>query len=764
MAGGATTQHQKASRYDTGKTYDSGFKYDSYTAHKPRRIVFKVYNNSDTFIGVLDDVVSDIQIVKNINGGLEPMTIRTSKPIDNFSQGSLINHGNIVRIYLTDHKNTDQIIYTGYISSYEPFLGAEGEGTDIQLLPNIAQLSEDFFRTGTNLEITKSSMEISLVVQDIIEKYQEKVTTALVTYPPSIRKNTGNTISYQFKAKKTIQAIKKCAEFLDSDWYWYVQPDGQLKIDQQSSTADITLTIGKNIKSIRTRKTVERVINKVIFWNGKEENDPLYIYKDYNDASSQSSYGIRSKFIKDGRVTVQATADLFANRIIQKYKDPKTIVQVEVTQNGINLATIEPGQTVNIRNIDTTNQTTFPDGLVIAKVSFTLDSAILELSEKLPDIAVDVEEEQALQFDRLVQDIQDRINAIPNTQLNIRVRANTAIVNPDGGEQFTDVRDAIEYIDDLGGGVILLREGVHDLSSQSPDGNLNFRIKDNIILKGEGTAKTIITGRQIVDGGDSGLYNTGTVDVENGSKVVTGNSTAWVTAGVRPGHPFYKTSDRRDYIIASVDSETQITLETAYQEATDTGMSYSILRDTQNFAILDIQFQGLNARISFGHIRNFLLNNIFVSGTSGTGCSIDFADIFEVSNSRFENCGQSAVNTDGLEILQSSGSVAGVAVIRNNQCLNNKEAGGNQGIDCNRPHTKIIDNICRDNDSNGIRLGASADNCIVQGNICEDNVVYGINIVSGSDNNIVTGNQATGNTTGSILDNGTGNVVADNKT
>ncbi|GGG77484.1 tail fiber protein [Salipiger pallidus] len=70
-------------------------------------------------------------------------------------------------------------------------------------------------------------------------------------------------------------------------------------------------------------------------------------------------------------------------------------------------------------------------------------------------------------------------------------------------------------------------------------------------------------------------YGDGTVSVTNGNTTVNGVGTAWV-ANVTPGQAIYM-PDNRLYEIASVVSNTQITLTRAYQGSTQTGAVYDIL-------------------------------------------------------------------------------------------------------------------------------------------------------------------------------------------
>lgn len=70
-------------------------------------------------------------------------------------------------------------------------------------------------------------------------------------------------------------------------------------------------------------------------------------------------------------------------------------------------------------------------------------------------------------------------------------------------------------------------------------------------------------------------YNDGTVAVTNGSTTVTGTGTAWGSNTVSPGDAFHG-PDGRAYPVASIVSDTEITLQIAYDNSTATGADYSI--------------------------------------------------------------------------------------------------------------------------------------------------------------------------------------------
>lgn len=70
-------------------------------------------------------------------------------------------------------------------------------------------------------------------------------------------------------------------------------------------------------------------------------------------------------------------------------------------------------------------------------------------------------------------------------------------------------------------------------------------------------------------------YQDGTVSVTNGSNVVTGSGTLWL-ANISIGDLFTKEGDKVAYTVASVPSDTQITLTGNYGGATSSGSNYGI--------------------------------------------------------------------------------------------------------------------------------------------------------------------------------------------
>ena len=74
-------------------------------------------------------------------------------------------------------------------------------------------------------------------------------------------------------------------------------------------------------------------------------------------------------------------------------------------------------------------------------------------------------------------------------------------------------------------------------------------------------------------------YNAGTVNVTQGSAIVTGTTTTWTSGGIDTATDQFLGPDGRTYLIASVDSNAQITLTSPYRGSSAAGQVYVIARE-----------------------------------------------------------------------------------------------------------------------------------------------------------------------------------------
>ena len=73
-------------------------------------------------------------------------------------------------------------------------------------------------------------------------------------------------------------------------------------------------------------------------------------------------------------------------------------------------------------------------------------------------------------------------------------------------------------------------------------------------------------------------YRVGSVALTKNSKIITGTGTFWLAAGLNPGDLFTVDASQF-YEVSTIDSNTQITLKTAYSGDSTTETEYSIVRN-----------------------------------------------------------------------------------------------------------------------------------------------------------------------------------------
>ncbi len=385
----------------------------SQTTKFDRQLIWKIYNESGTFLETLTDVISDLSIEKQINGGDGDFTFQLSRKIDNFDEGGSISFNNRVKVYLKDAYNTSgtTLVANGYIVSYRPYLRGKEEGLEVTCLSAVSKLSNDFYRTGTaaaasDLGVELSTQRVDDMMKAIINHYRSVETNTMITNDfTNVDQTTDNagvlfSFDHRFFNMKHLDALREVSKFLprnkdDGYWfYWRINTKGDLVLKNLATTAYHTFIVGKHIQEISGEKTIEGMINRVYFWNEKGTVDPDYLKITADDATSQTNYDIIADYITDSKITNPNAASLLADSRVYDKKDPK--VKIKVVLNGTyDLALIEPGQTCQILNLKNNPYMSGTDGvLVINSMTYEVDSVTLELSEAADNFEDIVENER----------------------------------------------------------------------------------------------------------------------------------------------------------------------------------------------------------------------------------------------------------------------------------------------------------------------------------------------------------------------------------
>jgi len=172
-------------------------------------------------------------------------------------------------------------------------------------------------------------------------------------------------------------------------------------------------------------------------------------------------------------------------------------------------------------------------------------------------------------FEHRTQDVIDHtFYSVRNIFMYPQIRTYKAIVDPAGYGDLTDIQAAIDYVQGLGGGSVLAKAGTYPQTD-------NIVIPSNVYLEGEGADITVIDFNSTA----KIVQMIGTTDMEeeilwslpHDSKIITGTGTAFESHASAGD---YFILDGTPYKIASVDSNTQITLQETFQ-----GVAFAAITD-----------------------------------------------------------------------------------------------------------------------------------------------------------------------------------------
>lgn len=380
-----------------------------------------------------------------------------------------------------------------------------------------------------------------------------------------------------------------------------------------------------------------------------------------------------------------------------------------------------------------------------------------------------------------------------------------AVKSVDDGGEVGDIQRAVDKAENQGGGTVFIRNGTYIEED-------DITLPDNISLVGEsfGGVNIVFAGAFSIKATGLGLYTTGTVSTTKNSTTVTGSGTTWLS-NLTDDHSIVINS--AIYGIASVDSDTEITLESPYSAISDTGLAYRSAIYRQRIQLNNLVVISLAAEaINFELVTVALIERCIVSQTAGASgvlinnsaqivCEILIIDScvvgLTISNSEsidgdkvlISNC-----SSDGFQFINAVGGIftsmlsdanggrGGLvenSLIDFSHCSNNNNVSdglelldstsltvfasgysenGGSGIKLDGTDKTNLSNLfCDDNAEDGIELVDSDDNIMI-GNTCSNNTDNGVSLDATSDDNFITSNVFDANGT-DIDDNGTNTVI-----
>jgi len=368
----------------------------------------------------------------------------------------------------------------------------------------------------------------------------------------------------------------------------------------------------------------------------------------------------------------------------------------------------------------------------------------------------------------------------------------------DYGSDDACIQAAIDYVDGLGGGSVLIREGTYVISNV-------VTLQSNIWIYGVGD-KTIIQSNKT---GDL-FYATAETNIHISDMQFDGNSNAsspvaiYTSTGVKLSDLYIHDvgtgtpdvvygcyiEDCTDVILTNLRIDTVDRDGIQLKGCTNNIISQCILKSCDYYGIdchasatplymkntvisdcvIDACARGIdinagdNWTIQNCNIRDSTAIGIDIRGTcdhvvvdnvamyNSTINHIDSYNATAITNIVISNCvfdTNSTASKDGIYLKNVTDGIISNCIVKNSQ---------RHGINTLTP-ISIGECICNDNTNEGIFI--ETDNCYIANNVCENND-RGIREYTGHNNNTIINNSTRNNTTGSILTVGAATIVRDN--
>lgn len=185
------------------------------------------------------------------------------------------------------------------------------------------------YEAGLDTTVPFLSQDPSNILKAIIDFARGR--GAEINYTEDSIALTGTTVSYTFRAQTVEEAIKKVLELAPANWYYYYDfGTDTLYFKEKSATPDRWLRKGQTVVDGKIIKTIEQIVNDVLFTGGG--NPALYVRRQNLGSIASIRRGLKK--LSDNRVTTTATANILADSEIDQYDEALYAGDVEITEDG----------------------------------------------------------------------------------------------------------------------------------------------------------------------------------------------------------------------------------------------------------------------------------------------------------------------------------------------------------------------------------------------------------------------------------------------
>jgi hypothetical protein len=375
-----------------------------------KKTLIKIYRPTGEFLKEWSNARFDT-FTKEINGGLGPCVIQLGEKFD--YSGNDLKLNNMVKIFITDKETigtTDKmkLIYSGYISSYIPYVDGGKEEITVNLLGWHSLFTQDIWKNGTTTTFDYAGIatDIGTIMRNVLGRYIAETTNPKIVYSLGNVLTTSTTTEYKFEFLTYREGIDKIKSLAPANWYWYVDENGEFYFKSKPTTPTHTFVLGKHFTKVSVERSLEKMKNTVyVFDDGTNSGGGAQL-KRYDDDASVTEYGRRIEKIIDNRVKVAGDLQKLGESYVAEHKDPDVKVTVEILDNnddsnfGYDIESITPGDTCKFEGFKINLAEIFEYNMVITKVDYYLDRAILTIEPMKSGI-----------IDR-IEDINIRVDAL----------------------------------------------------------------------------------------------------------------------------------------------------------------------------------------------------------------------------------------------------------------------------------------------------------------------------------------------------------------
>lgn len=238
-------------------------------------------------------------------------------------------------------------VFSGYVLDYDASYGEESS-VWVTVVSHGNELSDQEVLDGNKTNVRFSGQELSAITKDILDTNPGRMSYEEATLP-----NTGVTQTLDFQLNTKLEAIQSIYDQTPDGWYWYGDvAENLVHMRPVSEGYDHTFIIGRHVKSIRIRRSMEGLKNRVYFVGGQTDpNDAATTkFKKYENVDSQDQWRVGLERITDRRYTVDSSMRARGDKVLTSGAAPVFTTSVTITSGRYDLESVRIGQTVGFKN------------------------------------------------------------------------------------------------------------------------------------------------------------------------------------------------------------------------------------------------------------------------------------------------------------------------------------------------------------------------------------------------------------------------------